>query len=728
MTFRTKLDYSDNRQIKQRERTNTILSGTTTFGVHFSGLTSGPNMNATAQTSQYFGIVSSYSGNSATTVFTWSIPNVSAIDSSVSALIPSNSGVSQTIGAVFGSSSSTIIDGNLVNLTYSGVGATNLYPITMSEPTPGNYVGTLSTDFFIYSAQSLDFTGRTIWIDNTEILRTKKLIVSDNPIPGYVLTSNFEGEATWQSVSAITSGTTFWSASTGTFAIVTESSGNLASGDYALAEGSGTTASGNGSHAEGSGTTASGNSSHAEGYLTTAIGNYSHAEGKSTTAIGNFGPHAEGNGTIASGTASHAEGAFTKAIGNGSHAEGNNTTASGQNSHAEGSQTTASGTSSHAEGISTTAKGDYSHAEGYYTIASSTYSHAEGQQTTASGHSSHAEGYLTTASGDYSHSEGYLTRAFGNFGSHAEGNGTTASGVSSHAEGISTTAIGIASHAEGASTIALGLQSHAGGSETTANGDYSFVHGRYSVAQGDYSIVLGRNITGTTNDTTYVDYLNIKSVLSTAFLNDIRIDANGNLTTNTSDERLKENITPITGALNIIKSLTGVNYQWKDRSAGGDNIKLGFIAQEVEKVEPKLVFTNKVDGYKGLHIDGIIPLLVEAIKELMNPDELILEIQTIAAEDNNIELNYNGNKTSAIGGGISIINGIDDGINAEFKLNVEGSWVTNNSLAPSSLIIPEYTPTSSYDIYGKNGDITRDENYLYVRDNNTWKRSPLQTF
>jgi hypothetical protein len=106
--------------------------------------------------------------------------------------------VSQNISAVFGSSSSTTIDGYLVNLTYSGVGATNLYPITMTEPTPGNYTGTVSTDFFIYSAQSLDFTGRTIWIDNTEILRTKKLIVSDNPIPGYVLTSNFEGEATWQ--------------------------------------------------------------------------------------------------------------------------------------------------------------------------------------------------------------------------------------------------------------------------------------------------------------------------------------------------------------------------------------------------------------------------------------------------------------------------------------------------------------------------------------------------
>jgi hypothetical protein len=783
MTFRTKLDYSDNRQIKQRERTNTILSGTTTFGVPFSGLTYGPNMSATAQTSQYFGVVSSYSGNSATTVFNWSIPNVSAIDSSVSALTPSNSGVSQNINAVFGSNSSTIIDGNLVNLTYSGVGATNLYPITMSEPTPGNYTGTVSTDFFIYSAQSLDFTGRTIWIDNTEILRTKKLILSENPIPGYVLTSDSEGMATWQSISAVTSGTTFWSASTGTFAIVTESSGNLASGNYSLAEGYQTSAIGNYSHAEGYITTALGaNASHAEGWFTTAFGNNSHAEGDSTKAIGPAS-HSEGNAAIASGNSSHAEGYQTTTIGDGSHAEGTLTTAIGDFSHAEGINTTTTGNYSHAEGGSTIASGDYSHAEGEITtssgirshaeglntiasgsmshaeglntIASGSMSHTEGNATTASntashaegtstiasglvshaeggftkaiGTASHAEGYFTTASSLYSHAEGYLTTAIGD-NSHAEGNFTTASGSASHAEGQSTIASGFASHSEGNSTTAFGNFSHAGGTTTLASGLSSFVHGQNSQALNTNTIVLGGLITGTTSDTTYVDYLNVKRVLTTAFLNDIRIDANGNLTTNTSDERLKENITPITGALNIIKSLSGVNYQWKDRNAGGDNIKLGFIAQEVEKVEPKLVFTNKVDGYKGLHIDGVIPLLVEAVKELTNPNKLILETQTIAAEDNNIELNYNGNNASAIGGGISIINGIDDGIDAEFKLNIEGSWVTNNPLAPSSLIIPEYTPISSYDIYGKNGDITRDENYLYVRDNNTWKRSPLQMF
>ena len=52
---------------------------------------------------------------------------------------------------------------------------------------------------------------------------------------------------------------------------------------------------------------------------------------------------------------------------------------------------------------------------------------------------------------------------------------------------------------------------------------------------------------------------------------------------------------------------------------------------------------------------------------------------------------------------------------------------TRDSYIDSTKIVGILQDTN-YDIYGKNGDITRDENYLYVRDNNTWKRSPLQMF
>lgn len=183
---------------------------------------------------------------------------------------------------------------------------------------------------------------------------------------------------------------------------------NSATGDQAHAEGKNGFATGSSSHVEGTGcrattfmahaegmeTRAGGLASHSEGRRTTALGESSHVEGYKTTAYG-FGAHAEGDSTnmitdaiidldsvdndaiidawntnkftLAFGPGSHAEGDDTLALGQGSHTEGGGTIASGDWSHAEGGQTTASGEYSHAEGYGTQAAGKYSHASGYYT-------------------------------------------------------------------------------------------------------------------------------------------------------------------------------------------------------------------------------------------------------------------------------------------------------------------------------------------------------------------------
>lgn len=89
--------------------------------------------------------------------------------------------------------------------------------------------------------------------------------------------------------------------------------------------------------------------------------------------------------------------------------------------------------------------------------------------------------------------------------------------------------------------------------------------------------------------------------------------SNGTLTTNTSDIRLKENITVLEGSLEKIQNLRGVNFEWKEDKEQG--IKTGFIAQEVAEVIPEVAFTNPVDGMMGIHYQDIIPHLVESIKE-----------------------------------------------------------------------------------------------------------------
>lgn len=80
----------------------------------------------------------------------------------------------------------------------------------------------------------------------------------------------------------------------------------------------------------------------------------------------------------------------------------------------------------------------------------------------------------------------------------------------------------------------------------------------------------------------------------------------------TSDERLKDNIKPITNALSDVTQLEGVSFDWKDTGTRGH----GFIAQQVEPILPDLVNTDEETGMKSVNYIGMIGHLVEAIKEL----------------------------------------------------------------------------------------------------------------
>jgi hypothetical protein len=700
MPFKTKLDFSDNRQVKQRPETLQVLSGATSFGLPFSALTTGPNLLTSGVTQTYFNVLSSFSGNSGTTIYSWYDSRMTLGEASLSAITPSNSATTQNSSQVYSSSSTIIIDGNLVNLSYSGVNF-NVVVTGMTDLGGGNYSGdVVTTTLQILSANTLDFTGRGIWVDVSGITRTDRLIITQNPQVGYVWTCvDGEGMGNWMPSSGGTSGSTglsadtYWiSGSTGAYSIHAKNPSGLdATGAYAYAEGNSTLASGAGSHAEGTSTTASNANAHAEGNLTTASNQQSHAEGYNTHA---------------SGLRSHVEGAFSSAGGSYSHAEGNSTHADGDNSHAEGIATRASGTQSHAEGNATSASGTTAHAEGYATKANGFISHAEGESTIASGQGSHAEGGYTLASGLYSHAEG--------------GHSTT-----------SVTASGDYSHAEGDSTTASGQASHAGGYLTIAIGTNSFVHGNNSSANSTNTVVLGANLTGTNADTTYVDNLNISTVGAGPSTIDIGVDATGHVVNVASDITLKENITTIDSALNKVLGLRGVYFNWKDKITGGNARKIGFIAQEVEPISPELVYTH-TDGLKTVHYKDISALLVEAVKELASgtttSGNVYLETQTIFAEDNDIQLNYSGTSTTAIGGGLKILHAMGQDITAELITDADGNWTTNNDFKAKSLTIPTYTPSSSSDATGSEGNITRDDNYMYVKCKSGWKRSNLETF
>jgi hypothetical protein len=78
---------------------------------------------------------------------------------------------------------------------------------------------------------------------------------------------------------------------------------------------------------------------------------------------------------------------------------------------------------------------------------------------------------------------------------------------------------------------------------------------------------------------------------------------------NISDRRKKDNIRAISGALSTICKLNGVHYSMNGAKS------IGFIAQEVAEVIPEAVGKTN-DGYLAVDYLRMIPLLVEAVKEL----------------------------------------------------------------------------------------------------------------
>ena len=128
------------------------------------------------------------------------------------------------------------------------------------------------------------------------------------------------------------------------------------------------------------------------------------------------------------------------------------------------------------------------------------------------------------------------------------------------------------------------------------NQDYQIVIGNNVVGNGSYTVTIG----GTDNANNYF-YGNINTT------GDVYAYYS-------SDERLKDNITPISNALDKVKQIGGYEFDWNDKQSTYEGHDVGVIAQEIEAVLPELV-TTRDNGYKAVKYEKIIALLIEAIKE-----------------------------------------------------------------------------------------------------------------
>ena len=113
---------------------------------------------------------------------------------------------------------------------------------------------------------------------------------------------------------------------------------------------------------------------------------------------------------------------------------------------------------------------------------------------------------------------------------------------------------------------------------------------------------------GNANQVLFKDSGNQVSTSSVLTFDGTNLTCGGTVTAN-SDEKLKTNITTIQNALDKVSKLRGVEFDYKINNRHS----LGFIAQEVEKVIPDLVFGNDP---KSIAYQNFVAILVEAIKEL----------------------------------------------------------------------------------------------------------------
>lgn len=93
-----------------------------------------------------------------------------------------------------------------------------------------------------------------------------------------------------------------------------------------------------------------------------------------------------------------------------------------------------------------------------------------------------------------------------------------------------------------------------------------------------------------------------------------------------SDTRLKQNITEIQSAAEILSKLKPISYFWNDmgkKKGGNAQLQYGLIAQAVEKVLTNIVNTD-LEGYKSVNYNELIPLL---LKNTQEQDKKIKELQ-----------------------------------------------------------------------------------------------------
>ena len=235
---------------------------------------------------------------------------------------------------------------------------------------------------------------------------------------------------------------------------------------------------------------------------------------------------------------------------------------------------------------------------------------ADGSALTAINASSISTGTLANARTTASASNGastIVTRdASGNFAAAAI-TATTFSGSGASLTSIPNSAT-TASSSNGASTIVT----------RDASGNFTANIGTFTTVAGTLSTAAQTTITSTGNLTNLVATSFGCGTAASGTAGEIR--ATNNVTAYYSDDRMKTRLGKIDGALNKLKTLDGFYYEANELAQSmGYEVKkeVGVSAQQVQAIMPEVVAPAPIDDkYLTVRYERLVPLLIEAIKEL----------------------------------------------------------------------------------------------------------------
>ncbi|WP_031528206.1 tail fiber domain-containing protein [Dyadobacter crusticola] len=285
----------------------------------------------------------------------------------------------------------------------------------------------------------------------------------------------------------------------------------------------------------------------------------------------------------------------------------------GISSFASGSDTEASGSSSTALGQSTKASADYSLATGFS-------SEASGSSSASFGFSSKAMGDISAAFGNFTIAKtraSFVTGLFNNASDNPDPeNEKPTDRIFQIGNGIS--------YNDRQNALTLLRSGNLGLGKNALNPKYTLeVDGRARIRHNgvtagihfDNAAGVESGFVGMKTDEQVGFFLNTWQFW-------VNKDGNGFLqgsVIQTSDARLKHKLSAITGSVNKISALNPYHYFWKD-PLKDQTLQTGFIAQELEKLFPELVKEDE-KGFKSVNYIGLIPHLVDSIKQLTKQNE-----------------------------------------------------------------------------------------------------------